>query len=654
MSLIFLALTTLAIWVNLAALGLVASRWIGIAGLSRLMGIAVVVLGLFFVEHFHGIDVLRWLWPVTTAGATYVVYRGRTRLWERRGTELVFALGFVYGLLWRIGFSDLTLNAESITDMAFLANYMAGGTLPPVDHWMPPYRFDYYYALQHYAAALVGRAFGLDIGVTYGLAWCVLLGLLSEVTWCLAKLLNARRWARCLVVVAVLGGGTGVAPFEAWMWSDSANTAWDARMALWHNTRFIGLYDGQIDTQFGFDVIPTMSDMDLPLETIGYLTAQGDFHPPLGGFLLLLAALCLMVAWESSRASSKGNAGLLAATVPVSLALNAWVFPLHLLLVLSYLGSRAVRRYALHLPAVLAGIIVGFGLLYPHLSGMANQARSLSLHLVTLEAYTPFRHFLMLHWPLLTLIALGAFAAHAYRSLTWLLAAFFGLVIALGEFFYLGDSGGAYLRFNTTLKWWSWAQVGLIASVGACALASRRRVIRMAATLVLLAVSVQVIDLGRFYLYHEKPRFGRLQADGTLAYLPQYAEMMAFLRRQPAGIVLERPPEDRGAYTTHSLLALLSGHQTFLGWHDHLRNWGRSAPEITRRVEDIKQFYSGTLTNPAQWLLHNNINYVVWSEADSTAHPEAFRQLRVQLDAHYGWHIFRTQKEPAVGLWVRR
>ena len=49
-------------------------------------------------------------------------------------------------------------SSEMVTDLYFIANYLDGSTLPPLDHWYPPHVFNIYYAFQHYGAALLGRS----------------------------------------------------------------------------------------------------------------------------------------------------------------------------------------------------------------------------------------------------------------------------------------------------------------------------------------------------------------------------------------------------------------------------------------------------------------------------------------------------------------
>src|SRR3712207_954366 len=90
-----------------------------------------------------------------------------------------------------------------------IASYLPGGRLPPQDAWFPPYPFDVYYSFQHYAAALLGRLFGLGPGMTYNLAFCVAvaLTLTAAAGAAYAVCRSGRRTA--LVVAAFALGGTG-------------------------------------------------------------------------------------------------------------------------------------------------------------------------------------------------------------------------------------------------------------------------------------------------------------------------------------------------------------------------------------------------------------------------------------------------------------
>ncbi|HEY7886021.1 MAG TPA: DUF2298 domain-containing protein [Cellvibrionaceae bacterium] len=663
MSLIFLLLTLSLVILNLTAMGLVAGRLIGHNGLARFTGIMVVTVLLFFVEHFHGLGYLTALWPLSTALSIYLIYRYRQHLVKKIDCELIFAIGFIYALVWRFFFPDVSSTGESITNLSFIASYHGGGTLPPIDHWLPPYNFDYYYSLQHYAAALAGRVLGLSPGYSYNLGMAIATGLIAELCYSTTKSLGAYPLWRLLVVVTVLMGGTGVAPLQSSLWSANHNdSAFDARMSLWHNTRFIGQYDQHVNTVFGNRLLgnaPTGEQtVELPLETIGYLTLQGDYHAPIGGFLLLLFALAL-IARVSQQPTTQNIrepeflTALLGLSVSLALAVNIWILPLQGLLVLIWITQRFVTGQRIHLLWLLAGSGAGLILIYPFLSEFALATRSIDVQWVPDFAQTPWPQFLILHWPWIFLSAL-ALTSTRWRALAWALVICLALVMACSEFITLGDNSGRYLRFNTTLKWWSWLHLVTIAGLSAIALTSHLRIIRLATIAILLALCTQAVDLIRFVYHQPKPHAGQLNGYGSIASVHGYSDLLRHLKQAPKGIVLERPLNNRGAYTLNSTLALLSGHAAFIGWPDHLRNWGKTGSIIQQRIDDVEFFYSGKHPQTLRWLQHNNIHYIIWQEANNRYPPHAFERIDQQISKDYSWHEYHSGNHRRTGLWVRR
>ena len=170
MYLIYLFLTISLILVNLAGLTVLVSRYFPAQASARLLGLVVLTLAIFALEHLHGLGKLAWLWPLSTALSVFAIYRYKNRqFWLG---ELVFIGGFAYGLLWRFGFPNIDASTEHITDLYFISNFMGGQTLPAQDRWLAGGLFDFYYAFQHYDAALLGRIFNLEVGLAMNLAWC--------------------------------------------------------------------------------------------------------------------------------------------------------------------------------------------------------------------------------------------------------------------------------------------------------------------------------------------------------------------------------------------------------------------------------------------------------------------------------------------------
>ena len=140
MHLIFIFLMVLIITINFSALALITTRWVNNYALAKVSGLLFTCLVLFFIEHFVGLGNLNWLWPITTIASLFIISKNKSILWKQyRGAELVFFIGIVYGLMWRLAFPDINGQSEDLTDLAFLSNYYSGQTLPAIDNWLPPY-----------------------------------------------------------------------------------------------------------------------------------------------------------------------------------------------------------------------------------------------------------------------------------------------------------------------------------------------------------------------------------------------------------------------------------------------------------------------------------------------------------------------------------
>jgi hypothetical protein len=174
------ALLILLLWINLAGLALAAWKYAGSWSLARVGSPVALVAVLFFVEHFVGLGRLHWVLPFSTAGSIWLLAGERSFLRDRWRTELIFLGAFLYVLIWRYTFPDIDSSSEKITDLTFIANYLGGDCLPPVDRWLPPFRFEMYYALQHYAAALIGRVLGVTAGMAYNLGFCTIVALVCR------------------------------------------------------------------------------------------------------------------------------------------------------------------------------------------------------------------------------------------------------------------------------------------------------------------------------------------------------------------------------------------------------------------------------------------------------------------------------------------
>ncbi|NHQ87992.1 hypothetical protein HA050_17925 [Iodobacter sp. HSC-16F04] len=651
MHLIYLMLTAAILLVNLAALGRLFSNYFADAQLARAAGTLTLLTGFFFIEHFIGLGRLSWIWPISTLLSVPLLFKH----WKTGGwrDELPFWLPFAYVFAWRFVFPDIDGQSEHLTDLAFVSNYISGTKLPPVDVWLPAYRFDIYYGFLHYATALMGRVLALDAGRAMNFGFCLTIALTISLAWSITSHFIAERWKKGLLIAALLVGGTGVAPLLPVLFEPASNDQ-AAITQLWANTRFAGLYDQQINTAAGQALFPKTEGVtarELPLETLSYYIYLGDLHPPLAGFALLFFALALIIRLEN-EAKAKPLAFALGASVPLLLAVNAWNLPLQGLLVLGWCVYRRAGRQPYYLKYLIAGAVCAQGLLYPFINSYAPNALSAGFALVAAEDHTPLRQGLAIWWPVL-LLAVLALSQGSKNQLAFWSGAGVLLLLALMEFVFIDDPlSGAYNRFNSTLKWWSWLYPAALILLGSITLSSPKRWQQYLAAIPLIAICAYALPQAQYWRYHPKTSAGQFAGDGWLKNDFAHRAILNHLRTAEKGVVLEGL--DAGSYTPASAFALHSGHPAALGWPDHESLWRNQAPFIQAEAGKIRAFYHASLPNAEAWLNSQNIRYIVWSRFDQTRGPAAFSQLKAQLEPHYAWRALVIENGVEFGVWERR
>lgn len=647
-----LVLTLAIVLVNFAALGAVCQRWIADRQAARAAGLLALVLVLFFVEHFVGLKTLAWTWPATTIAALALL---RRRLLERAflAQELPFLLPLLWALAWRYAYPDIEPTAEQIPDLYFVSNYAAGERLPPPDLWLPGARFDFYYGLLHYAVALLARWLALDRGYALNLGGAILFGLLGSLAWSIVARFGAPRAARA----ARRGGGGGRHRTRA------AATSPVSRRPIkqaWAGVRFIGLYDREAAPALAsrlFAASPRAGAGDdppeLPLETPGYLLHIGDVHPPLGGFVLLLLALALIAGLHKPQQAEDPRALALAlgASATAAWAVNAWVFPLHVLLVSGWALYRRLARLPAHGAWLALGALAAAALLAPFLTYFTAQAPATAPAATAAHDLTPWRQGLLIWWPVLWLVALSLTLGPRLSLARWSALGALALWL-LAEAITIDDyNGGRYQRFNTVLKWWSWLYLGALVWLAAINLGAQRSWRRWAAAVPLAASAMYLAPLGSYWAQTPRPHAGRLQGDGWLRAETSQRALLEWLRTAPRGLVLESV--ERGAYAPTAALALFSGQPSALGWPDHVAQW-RASPLVRARAEAARRLYRGQLPDAADWLQALSVSYVVWRSEDSAAYGgDALARLRAQLHGRYVWVPMDSGAPLAAGVLVR-
>src|SRR5580698_893013 len=410
MSLMFLSLAIAGLWINLLGAGLAARRFVGDYAIARATGVLAICLVCFCLEHFGGWGPHLPLLPFTSALSIWLIWRNRSVIRENRGLEAMFAAGFFYCLAWRYAFPDIDYSEDKMPNFGLIESYMRGTRLPAPDLWLSPFRANCYYSFQHYGAALIGRLMGVGPGVSYHLAFCTLVGFLALLMGsCIARFCS---WppGRWLAMLALLVGGSGIAVFVHFLIKEPYSI---------DIVRFLG---GSIvhnnlsplgSTVSAMMTTPGVEPRDLPMEPLSYFLTKGDYHPPLSGFLLLAFAAALIAVLETGTAGSRRGVyhALLAATVPLSLISNAWILPLQCLLVGAWFFFCAVRGERGYLGPAVAGAALATALEYPFLLQFTQQTvgSNASIGLTASVDHTPLLGWLLMFWPVVGIIVLGAF-----------------------------------------------------------------------------------------------------------------------------------------------------------------------------------------------------------------------------------------------------
>ncbi len=653
MPLVFLGLAIAALWINLLGAGLAARRFVADYPVARVTGVLAGCLACFFLEHLAGWGPRPPLLPFATAASIWLIWRNRRVLRENLGTELLFGAGFLYCLVWRFTFPNIDDTGEKMPNLMMIEAYMRGTRLPPPDLWLSPFRANCYYSFQHYGAALLGRLLGTGPGVTYHLAYCTIAGLITLLVGACVSRLCAWRIGRWTAVLALLVGGSGSA------------VAVHVLLTRSHPVDAVRFLGGSILHEFAnplgqrvasWMAMPDVSPRDLPMEPLSYILINGDYHPPLAGFLLLALAVTLIVAQETGAEGSQRNLNhaLLAATVPLTLISNAWIFPLQFLLVWSWFVYRIARGESRCLVAGLAGAAAAAALEYPYLLEFTQQAigNNVAFRLTEPEDHTPWLGWISVFWPVVGILVLSLFNRER-RSLIRFFAVIWALELAGTEFFYNHDVyGGVWSRFNSTLKWWSWVYAGIILTLGASNLGSRSRLCRYGTMVLLVPLLIFGVDLAREFGRSPKAAAGKLSGSAWIDGDPVIRDMVVELASRPDGVTLESGLVL--ANTESPAVALFAGKQSLLGWPWHETTWRGPFLEIRFRMGQIKAFYDGSLPNPLEWLLHYDVKYVLWLPRDNAYDNSRFQPLLDKIRARYFWHrMYGDDKELAVGFWER-
>ncbi len=265
--------------------------------------LALVVL-LNFIEHLVALPVLLYLLPAFLLATIWMMVSGKHFKQPLILPTAIFLAAFAFTFAVRCLRPDIDFTSDGISDLNMINNFSQGKTIPPPDTWMPPYHFEWYYDLQHYAASVMERLLAVKIGVAYNVAHALLSALICVAGAGAAhRLSNGSLWITLAVPFLIESAATGS---SAYLYLTAHRSDPDLWMAADPSDMMLHPPDANPIWKWLFNDLPAglsqMSPDDiskhqtLRLQVPGFWTWRSEYHANASGHLL--SALSILILAE--------------------------------------------------------------------------------------------------------------------------------------------------------------------------------------------------------------------------------------------------------------------------------------------------------------------------------------------------------------------
>jgi hypothetical protein len=612
--------------------------------------LALVVL-LNFIEHLVALPSLLVLLPLLLGATVWMAVSGKYFKEPLILPSAVFLAAFAFTFGVRCLRPDIDYTSDGISDLNMINNFSQGQTLPPPDTWMPPYRFEWYYDLQHYGASVLERLLAVKVGVAYNLCHALLSALICVVGAAAAhRISGGKLWVTIAAPFLIESAATGSAAYlfmtshttDLWMTADlsggmvnppDANPIWK-----WlFNNLPAGV--GQMKPD---DIL---AHQTLRLQVPGFWTWRAEYHANAAGHLL--SVLSVLIVAELAYERKTIWPWVLAVITPLLAATaSAWALPITVLLcwIILPIAWLCGRRPA-SVGATLWTLFIAVTLLWPAFYNVTSSPEFPEIKWIDPHDRVPAREFLVQWWPILLLWICGCVC---FRNLS------FGLrwILLILPIMLIGiEMVTIESRYNTIEKMWgyTWA-VGLIGLFPF--VASRAGVaFRLATCLLLLSAFVSLtffvrdaaggswdgaafhLDGGQ-YIRAEDQKKRMLQVVGQTKHATYLSGKCVF------------------CYNEAPALAVFTNNKSYIAWFwfESLTNY---MSEANYREKLNNDFYSGAMTDRLQFLHDNQIaGVLIWPDDDLS--DDFLAGLRKELEPTYEYIDCKGSGEKNAGVFLLR
>ncbi|MCE0522829.1 MAG: DUF2298 domain-containing protein [Methylacidiphilales bacterium] len=606
--------------------------------------LAFVIL-LNFIEHFVALPNLLPLTPVLVGVLAWLAAKPGYSKRELLLPSVVFLAAFAFTFGIRCLQPDIIFTSDGLADLNKINNYCQGDTLPPIDTWLPPFKYEWYYSLQHYAASIIKRLLDIKIGVAYNVTHA----LLSALT-CVAGAAAAHRisggktWITLAVPFLIESAATGTSAYIQLTMHDPS---------LWLADNIAGGYDDLAHNNPDnpiWKLLAAPHHERLELQVPGFWTWRDEFHANSSGhFLTLLAVFVIAELVSLQKAIWPWVFAVL--TPLIAVVASTWAYPITGLLcgggvVIALLNGRRPDSLNLTMLALFSGLL----LLWPALYDVTSSPEVPNFMLTNPEERAPLMLFLIQWWPI---ILLWIYGCSLYRELSpavrWVLVVIPVMLIGIEIVSVEG-------RYNTVEKMWGYTYgTGLIALFPV--VASRATLPSRILTVVLF-FSAFVSMSGWLRNASEWLPWGRwpdaeFQLQGThyITTDDQKNRMLQVLTPIKHATFLTGKCVAFNYYESPAL-AVFTENRSYATW-TYFESVANYRAEAEYREKQNNDFYSGAMTNRLQFLQSHNITGVlIWP--DDNIPNDVLAALTTELDPAYDYIDCKGSGDNNAGVFLLR
>ncbi len=620
----------------------------------------VLLSGLNFIEHFIALSNLGWLLPLSLGGLLWgMVKPGYS--WEGlRFPSVLFVLTFSFMLLLKSLSPEIPNFTEGTGNMTRILNYSLGGTLPPIDCFLPPVDYGSYYSFQQYGAAILKRLFVLDLGTAYNLSFAFLLGWMCLAGAGVAHSITGKRWIAVTTVMILLAGMTGSVPFllfygpqgifhafaDVHSFSDLMTNLDRVGLDFALSTNINDSWNDKERNPFWWICAQDTYHPGLKLLPPTYTLYYSEFHATLGGTFVTTVAL--LASSEVFKVGRSNWPWIALVVLPMMvITTSAWFFFIVLFFcagsfAFAFLAGRRPQDW--RMVCVASG--VGLVFLWPTVLGILDNPATQDFHWTRPDERTALWMFLLQWWPI--------YLPWFFLCFVWDRMNFFGrwihaalaILMIFVEFTTFGDRG------LTTEKMW-----GALFGAGLVTLLPILFTIRGAffrfLTVFFVAIHFICFAMWMKTIYHDpldSSKYFRLAGDTFLENDPQMHRMMDTLRTLHAATIL--PGKAYWAYNEAPAMIGFTENRCYVAYF-HQEDQVGHGTEAKYRTSMDNAFYSGAMTSPLPFLRGNNIAAVlIWPEDEIS--DDLLQQFQREIGSDYYYINCKAGGDHNAGVFMRQ